>query len=119
MVTITGEYYYGVGRRKEATAQVRLYTGGTGMVMKPEPIFAAAEAASVMTLTVFGAEVPSSAAGDGAGARDVQPGHLVRHPQHVAAALRRSELDRFGAIDVDLEREPHSTRLLASATCSR
>ncbi len=32
MVTMTGEYYYGVGRRKEATAQVRLYTGGTGAV---------------------------------------------------------------------------------------
>jgi small subunit ribosomal protein S9 len=33
MVTMTGEYYYGVGRRKEATAQVRLYTGGTGTVI--------------------------------------------------------------------------------------
>ena len=33
MVTMTGEYYYGVGRRKEATAQVRLYIGGTGTVI--------------------------------------------------------------------------------------
>jgi small subunit ribosomal protein S9 len=33
MATMTGEYYYGVGRRKTATAQVRLYTGGTGTVI--------------------------------------------------------------------------------------
>jgi small subunit ribosomal protein S9 len=33
MTTMTGEYYYGVGRRKTATAQVRLYPGGNGTVI--------------------------------------------------------------------------------------
>ena len=31
--TIQGEYYYGVGRRKTATAQVRLYPQGDGTII--------------------------------------------------------------------------------------
>ncbi len=30
-------YYYGTGRRKSATAQVRLYTGGNGIVVNEKP----------------------------------------------------------------------------------
>ncbi|HID87974.1 MAG TPA: 30S ribosomal protein S9 [Anaerolineae bacterium] len=33
MATLTGEYYYGVGRRKRATAQVRLYPTGNGTII--------------------------------------------------------------------------------------
>jgi len=32
-MTTDGEYYYGVGRRKTAAAQVRLYPGGEGAVI--------------------------------------------------------------------------------------
>src|SRR6266498_3133343 len=32
-MTETQQYYEGVGRRKEATARARLYTGGTGRVL--------------------------------------------------------------------------------------
>lgn len=30
-------YYYGTGRRKSATAQVRLYPGGNGMIVNEKP----------------------------------------------------------------------------------
>ncbi|MFQ6057751.1 MAG: 30S ribosomal protein S9 [Anaerolineae bacterium] len=33
MATLTGEYYYAVGRRKRATAQVRLYPTGNGAII--------------------------------------------------------------------------------------
>lgn len=33
VATLTGEYYYAVGRRKRATAQVRLYPTGSGTVV--------------------------------------------------------------------------------------
>ncbi len=33
MVEVSGQYYYGVGRRKTASAQVRLYPGGDGSIV--------------------------------------------------------------------------------------
>ena len=33
----TERYYYGTGRRKSATAQVRLYPGGNGIVVNEKP----------------------------------------------------------------------------------
>ncbi len=36
---MTGEYYEGLGRRKEATARVRLYVGGEGnLVVNDKPV---------------------------------------------------------------------------------